>query len=75
MKLVKRLGATALLILGLSQVLPIYAISSGLLLGQGGESRPYFFGKLTAHILIASLLVLLAMRLFKNARNANGHDA
>ena len=67
MKILKYVGAVVLLVVGLAETVPIYLISSGLLLGQGGESTMYFLGKLSAHVLFALIAAALATKLFQSA--------
>jgi hypothetical protein len=74
MMLVKKIGAFVLLAVGIGEILPIYLISSGLLLGQGEDRTLYFLGKLGAHVLIAILFVAMAIKLFKSANLSNGQD-
>ena len=69
MKIIKYIGATLLVILGISQVMPIYLISSGLLQGQGGDDTSYFIGKLLGHLFVTVLVLALASKLFNSAKN------
>ena len=68
MKIIKYIGAALLVILGISQIMPIYLIFSGLLQGQGGEDTSYFIGKLAGHIFVTVLVLLLASKLFNSAK-------
>ncbi len=70
MKILKYIGATVFLIIGLAETVPIYLISSGLLLGQGGESKAYFLGKLAAHVLFFLIAAAIATKLFRSASTA-----
>ena len=67
MKIVKYIAAALLALLGLSQVMPVYFISSGLLQGQGGDDTAYFIGKLVGHVIVAVLVLALASKLFNSA--------
>lgn len=68
MKSIKYIGAALLVILGISQLLPIYLVSSGLLQGQAGDDTAYFIGKLVGHVFVTVLVLLLATKLFKSAK-------
>jgi len=68
MKILKYVGAAIFLLLGLSQIIPIFGITAGLLQGQGGDDSTYFIGKLVGHIFVTVLVLLLASKLFKSAR-------
>ena len=72
MKITKYIGAALLALLGLSQVMPIYLVSSGLLQGQGGDDTAYFIGKLVVHVFVAVLVLTLASKLFNRARKHGG---
>ena len=72
MKSIKYIGAAILVILGISQVLPIYVISSGLIQGQGGDDTSYFIGKLVGHVFVTVLVLALASKLYTSA---NKHGA
>ena len=67
MKVTKYVGAAVFLVIGIAETVPIYLISSGLLLGQGGESKAYFLGKLAAHSLFMLIAGVVAVKLFKSA--------
>ena len=73
MKILKYVGAIVLLLVSLGETIPIYLISSGLLLGQGDESTYYFLGKLAAHLLIGILVILFSVKLFISANQAHDH--
>lgn len=72
MKIIKYIGAVVLAIMGISQEMPIYLISSGLLKGQAENDTAYFIGKLVGHIFVTVLVLLLASKLFNSARNHGG---
>ncbi len=74
MKIIKYIGAVLLAIIGISETLPIYLISSGLIQGQAGEDTAYFIGKLAGHIVLAVLVVALASKLFSSARKHGGSN-
>jgi hypothetical protein len=75
MKIVKYLSAALLLIFALSETIPIYLIASGLLLGQGGESTMYFFGKLSAHVLFLLFAAVLAKKLYQSAGKTRNEES
>jgi len=72
MKVIKYIGAVLFALLGLSQVMPIYLVSFGLLQGQIGDDTSYFIGKLVGHVFVAVLVLALALKLFKSARKHSG---
>ena len=74
MKVIKYIGAIIFLLLGVSQVVPIYLIASGLLQGQGGEGTAYFAGKLVGHIFAVVLSLVVASKLFGSARRNSEAD-
>ena len=71
MKLIKYIVAIMLLLLALSQVIPIFSIASGLIQGQLQENSSYFIGKLVGHIFVTVLILLVAKKLLKSA-SSNG---
>ena len=68
MKIIKYIVSAILLLLSIGQLLPIYLISSGLLLGQAEQNASYFIGKLIGHLLITILMLFFGTKLFKSAR-------
>ena len=68
MKILRYVGAAVLLVIALGETVPIYLISSGLLLGQAEESRVYFLGKLGAHLFFLILAIAIAIKLIQGAR-------
>ena len=71
MKSIKYIFAILLLLLALSQVIPIFSIASGLIEGEPQESSSYFIGKLIGHIFITVLILLVANKLIKSARSSD----
>jgi hypothetical protein len=71
MKILKYLGSAILLLLGIGQLLPIYLISSGLLQGQAENETSYFIGKLLGHIVITIIILAIASKLYKSAKNSS----
>ena len=69
MKIIKYIGAGILLLLAITQIMPIYLIAAELIQGQGGESTAFLMGKLTGHLFMTVLVLLLASKLIKDARN------
>jgi hypothetical protein len=72
MKIIKYLGAGICMLIALSQTVPIYLITSGLIKGQGEENTSYFVGKLIGHIFVTVLVILIASKLIKSVINQRG---
>jgi len=69
---IKYLSAGICLLIALSQMVPIYNISSGLILGQGEGSSAYYIGKLSGHILVVIIVLLIASKLIKSVIDQKG---
>ena len=65
MLIAKKVGAVILILIGLSEIVPIYTIFSGLSQGAGGDNTPYLLGKLIAHVLFAVLFVAIGMKILQ----------
>ena len=71
MKIIKYIFAILLLLLSIAEVVPIYLILSGLILGQADGNTTYFVGKLSAHIALALIMFYFGLRIIKNIQNNN----
>jgi hypothetical protein len=74
MKIAKKIGAALLIAVGISEIVPIYTIFSGLSQGEGSDNAVLFLGKLFAHVLFAILFVLIGMRVFQSTRGSSAKD-
>ncbi len=75
MKIAKRVGAIILIVVGLSEIVPIFTIFSGLSQGEGGDNTAFFLGKLFAHVLFAILFVLIGVRVLQGTSESSAKDA
>ncbi len=74
MKIAKRVGAIVLIVVGISEIVPIYTIFSGLSQGEGSDNTAFFLGKLFAHVLFAILFVLIGVKVFQSTIESDGSD-
>lgn len=74
MTIAKRAGAIILIVIGISEVVPIYTIFSGLSQGEGSDNTAFFLGKLFAHVLFAILFVLIGTKILKSTSTSNVND-
>ena len=70
MRLLKYTISAILIVLALSNLLPIYAITISLINGIDGNEASYFIGKLIAYILMSIILVALGIRIIKSTNRA-----
>jgi len=61
----KYIGLGILLLLALAQVNPIYLIASELIQDQAGTNSAFLVGKLTGHLFIIIIVILISLRLLK----------
>ena len=61
----KYIGLGILLLLVLAQVNPIYLIASELIQDQAGANSTFLVGKLTGHLFIIIIVILISLRLLK----------
>lgn len=61
----KYIGLGILLLLVLAQVNPIYLIASELIQDQAGTNSTFLMGKLTGHLFIIIIVILISLRLLK----------
>ena len=61
----KYIGLGILLLLALAQVNPIYLIASELIQDQAGINSELLMGKLTGHLFIIIIVILISLRLLK----------
>ena len=71
MSIAKKIGAVVLILVGLSEIVPIYTIFSGLSQGAGADNTPYLLGKLFAHVLFAVLFVAFGVKILQAKSDAN----
>jgi len=74
MTIAKRAGAIILILIGISEVVPIYTIFSGLSQGEGSDNTAFFLAKLFAHVLFAILFVLIGTKILKSTGTSNVND-
>lgn len=61
----KYIGLGILLLLALAQVNPIYLIASELIQDQAGTNSAFLMGKLTGHLFVIIIVILISLRLLK----------
>lgn len=75
MTIAKRVGAIVLIVIGISEIVPIYTIFTGLSQGEGSDNTAFFLGKLFAHVLFAVFFVLIGMRIIKSTNASQVNDS
>ena len=68
MRILKYIGAILLTLLALSQLSPIYSVITDLLQGSDEFANAYLSGKLSGHLFMVFLLLVVATKLYKSAR-------
>jgi len=74
MKIAKRVGAIILIVVGISEIVPVYTIFSGLSQGEGSDNTAFFLGKLFAHALFAILFVLIGVKVLQSTSASNAKE-
>ncbi len=74
MSIARKVGAVVLIVVGFSELVPIYTIFSGLAQGEGGDNTAYLLGRLFAHVLFCVLFVAFGTKILRTNRDSSDQE-